>query len=321
MLELRDEAPLADVLQEKIKVLYDSIWERRADWPSVCSWLSQFEGNLEELENNRLQALYLLSNFMYFGTSEIRALLKSLYRDVFRASIVGELRHKDQHLKMRDIGQAFQTELSRTRFVSLGNPSESSAFLLYYFRQENELPRECFISGAEIFSQLDSGQLVLRNSNITRYVFIDDMCGSGKQGEEYSTHTVIPLKAISPDVQAYYYALFGTSSGIDHLRRLSRFDKIHPVVELDQSFKCFCEGSRIYKDATSPLELGAGMALAHRFGARLEPSHPLGYRDGQLLLGFAYNTPDNSLPILWSTGTDEFPWTPVFKRYSKLSYG
>lgn len=70
-----------------------------------------------------------------------------------------------------------------------------------------------------------------------------------------------------------------------------------------------------------PLTRDGGLSLAQRFGRRLQPNHPLGYRDGQLLLGFAYNTPDNSLPIIWSSGTRDVPWTPVFKRYSKLGYG
>jgi hypothetical protein len=147
------------------------------------------------------------------------------------------------------------------------------------------------------------------------------MCGSGKQGDDYSQNTVVPLKTIEPKVQVYYYALFGTAGGIDRLRRLNRFDKVHPVVELDDSFRCFANVSRIYRDLAAPFGRDAGMSLAKRFGARLQPAHPLGYLDGQLLLGFAYNTPDNTLPIIWSSGMKDFPWTPVFKRYSKLAYG
>ena len=319
MIEARDQASLADRLEEKVKVLHDSIWERRADWPRVSAWLDQFNDD-QTTEEDRLQALYLLSNFMYFGTNEIRALLKSLYRDVFRASVIAEIRRKTPNLRMDEIEATFAKELSRTRFVSLGNPSESSAFLLYYFRQENELPRECFISGAEIFT-LSTGKLKVRDPGIRRYVFIDDMCGSGKQGEEYSLNTVIPLKSLDRDVQAYYYALFGTAVGISRLRSLTQFDKVHPIVELDDSFQCFSDGSRFYRDAADPLGRSAAMVLARRFGARLQPNHPLGFQNGQLLLGFAYNTPDNTLPIIWSSGTEDFPWTPVFKRYSKLAYG
>lgn len=320
MIEARDQESQADALQEKIKVLHNSIWERRADWPHVSNWLDQFKDE-ETTEDDRLHALYLLSNFMYFGTNEIRALLKSLYRDVFRASIIAEIRRSHPALRMQEVKAEFEKELLRTRFVSLGNPSESSAFLLYYFRQENMLPRECFISAMEIFSVSISGQLVVRDPNIQRYVFIDDMCGSGKQGDEYSKNIGVPLKALELNVRVYYYALFGTAGGIDRLRQLNRFDMVHPVVELDDSFRCFSNGSRIYRDVAAPLGRDAGMSLSKRFGTRLQPAHPIGYMNGQLLLGFAYNTPDNTLPIIWSSGTKDFPWTPVFRRYAKLAYG
>jgi len=45
--------------------------------------------------------------------------------------------------------------------------------------------------------------------------------------------------------------------------------------------------------------------------------HPLGFADGQYLLGFEYNTPDNTLPIFWGTSNG---WYPLFTRYQKI-YG
>lgn len=310
---------LTDRLQEKIKTLHDSIWERRADWPHVLTWLDQF-GDENTKAEDRLHALYILSNFMYFGTNEIRALLKSLYRDIFRASVISEIRTIDLSATPETAGQKFLLELENTRFVSLGNPSESSAFLLYYFRQEAFIPRECFISGAEIFAADGAGGFTIKDPTVTRYVFIDDMCGSGQQGEAYSRNTVAPLKRLSPHVKVYYYALFGMAEGIQRLRALQRFDLVHSVVELDESFRCFSNTSRIYRDTTEPLSRDAGRALAERFGEKLQPGSALGFLNGQLLLGFAYNTPDNSLPIVWSNGRPGHPWTPVFKRYSKLAY-
>lgn len=319
MIDSKYMSNLTDSLQDKIKTLHDSIWERRADWPHVMKWLDQFVDE-EASDTDRIQALYLLSNFMYFGTNEIRALLKSLYRDIFRASVIEELRESDPSITRHAIGNLFLDELRRTRFVSLGNPSESSAFLLYYFRQEAIIPRECFISGAEIFASDGLGGFSVRDSTVSRYVFIDDMCGSGQQGEAYSKNTVLPLKHLAPKVKVYYYALFGMTEGIQRLRALNRFDVVHSVVELDESFKCFSDASRIYRDAPEPLSRDAGKALAQRFGGKLQPGNALGFLDGQLLLGFAYNTPDNSLPIIWSNGHAGQIWTPVFKRYSKLYY-
>ena len=52
-------------------------------------------------------------------------------------------------------------------------------------------------------------------------------------------------------------------------------------------------------------------------GNDLEPNSPLGYKNGQLLLGFAHNIPNNTLPIFWSDGRQHSPWTPLFPRYRK----
>ena len=46
-------------------------------------------------------------------------------------------------------------------------------------------------------------------------------------------------------------------------------------------------------------------------------NYPLGFNDGAYLIGFEYNTPDNTLPIFWGTSNN---WKPIFTRYEKI-YG
>ena len=65
---------------------------------------------------------------------------------------------------------------------------------------------------------------------------------------------------------------------------------------------------------------GRARDLCLRCGEQLVPSHPLGYRDGQLLLGFSHNTPDNTLPVFWYEERDGPNWRPMFRRYPK-GYG
>lgn len=313
---------IADELQTKIKTLHGSIWERRADWPQVLDWLDQFEGNPDPAADEQLLALRLLSSFMYFGVNEIRALLRSLYRDTFRPQVAKEIRSGlDASVSLASIGLMVEEELRHTRFVSLGNPSESSAVLLYYFRQENALPKNLFIHGSDIFdvSKISAaGRVELRDPTITRYVFIDDLCGSGHQGEEYSRHIVTPMKQIDASIRTYYYPLFGLSDGIEHMQIHTHFDAIYPVVELDRSFRAFATESRLFveplmADLRVPTE-----ATCRRYGQALWPDYPLGYQDGQLYIGFAHNTPDNSLPIFWSDHTAHVPWRPIFRRYPKV---
>ena len=56
------------------------------------------------------------------------------------------------------------------------------------------------------------------------------------------------------------------------------------------------------------------------YGSSLVPGDPFGYDNGQLLIGFHHNTPDNTLPIFWYDEPGGTSWTPIFKRYPKY-YG
>jgi hypothetical protein len=315
---------ITDELQSKIKTLHGSIWERRADWPHVLGWLDQFDEHDDPDDDEQLQALRLLSSFMYFGVNEIRALLRSLYRDTFRPQVAKEVRSGlDSSIALATVGGLVEAELRRTRFVSLGNPAESSALLLYYFRQENALPKNLFLHGSDIFdlSAVGAGGSVkLRHTDVSRYVFIDDLCGSGLQAREYSVSIITPLKAINPSVKAYYYPIFGLSDGMDHLRNHAAFDEVCPVVELDSTFRAFAADSRLYVEPTIASLRSPTEATCRRYGVELWPDHPLGWEDGQLYIGFAHNTPDNSLPIFWSDHTGSKPWRPIFRRYPKVSW-
>jgi hypothetical protein len=52
-------------LFSKIKTLNETVWEHRASRPVVEDWLSNFDA----AGNDRLQALFLLAHFMYFGST------------------------------------------------------------------------------------------------------------------------------------------------------------------------------------------------------------------------------------------------------------
>jgi hypothetical protein len=221
------------------------------------------------------------------------------------------------------IDEQFRQKLLATRFLGVGNPSESGSHLFYYFRQENRLGKQYFINSHEIFSRVGRGTVIeskVRNSSITRYVFIDDLCGSGTQATAYTTDLVRPLKDANPDISVSYYTLFATSFGLREVRKLNSFDDVAAVVELDESFKCFSQNSRIYKNQQAPFSKDRAELIARNYGARLLPGSPFGWRDGQLLIGFCHNTPDNTLPIIWFDEPDGTPWTPLFRRYPK-QYG
>lgn len=292
--------------------------------PHIRSWVEQFSPEDDVSDDQQVHALYLLSNFTYFGQIEIRGLLVSLFRDLFRAPLLHEIRRQNGDTTDRNfIENVFQEKLKRTRFLGVGNPSESGVHLLYYFRQENDLPKTAFINSHEIFARDPDGSartLALRDSEIEHYVFIDDLCGSGTQAELYSRDLIEPLRDLNPDVKIHYLVLFATDDGLNAVRGLNRYDSVASVFELDESFKALEPGSRIFTQDDPRYNRIKIRTTCEQKGHNLWPAHPLGYKDGQLLLGFSHNTPDNTLPIFWCESSGPNPWKPMFKRYHK-DYG
>lgn len=323
MTNLEDKRALREELESKIKLLNSTTWEGRVTQPLVDDWTGQFD-QAEEVENDeRIHALFLLSHFLYFGQAELRCLLKSLYRDMIRTPMLHEIRRElESTLDRNVIEREYETRLARMRFLAVGNPSESGMHLLYYFRQENELPKDLFINAHEIFGREVAGgeiRTTIRDEDVDRYIFIDDLCGSGTQASLYSRDLLQPLKALDNESKVSYLVLFATSDGLRTVRGVGCFDTVEAVFELDESFRSLDSGSRIFSGEDGPFERQKVRKTCEKYGKRLSPHDPLGYKDGQLLLGFSHNTPDNTLPIFW--GGEEAakgPWKAVFRRYDKV---
>lgn len=313
---------LKDQLFRKIKSLNDTIWEGRANRPMVLEWLNNFQpDDLTSPHSERLHALYLLGQFMYFGAREIRESLRAVYRDLYKYPIVDAIRRKNSNTcDAKFIEEEFKNHLQSTRFIGIGNPSESGNHLLYYFRQENGLPSNLFIHSHQIFNRYGGKEPpTLRNTAVRRYVFLDDFCGSGTQALKYSNDIVQDIKALDASVEVDYYMIFATDHGRDFVKRNTLFDHAECVLELDDTFKCFGPTCHYFLEGYASIDKAFALTTCRSYGLRLCPTHPLGYQDCQLLIGFHHNTPDNTLPIFWYDEPTGLPWTPIFKRYMKYN--
>lgn len=325
------EIQIRDNLKAKIKVLNETLWDNRALNPSVEKWLDNFADDKE-----KLHALYLLSKFLYFGAVPMRNLLKSLYRDLYRYPIIESIRLSNANtLDANIIEDKFKEEEKNTRFLGVGNPSESGAHLLYFFRQENRLSKKLFAYTDEVLDR--SGVTRLRFPEVKHYVFIDDFCGSGSQAtsETNIKECVSEIRRMSTQCKISYLMLFATSNGVNNVKGSGLYDRVDAVVELDNTYKCFDANSRIFSQKEDfYFEKDFAKEFCHRLGRplfrsinqkeghtgecleKLSDITALGWGDCQLLLGFFHNTPDNTLPIIWYD-EDELPWFPIFKRYNK----
>jgi len=314
---------LWDALITRLVTLDERVWEGKASGPAVSSWLDNFSGRTGATADlERLHALYILSQFMYFGSQEIRVLLRALYRELFLLPLAQRVRAETSDTA--EFCKRMEEERSATRFLGVGNPSESGVHLLYYFRQENGLSKGAFLDSAQIYDLTDVGgqrKRVPRHPQVKRYVFLDDICGSGETAIRYSNNLLPELLAEQPEVEVWYFALFATSDGLRRVVNGTVFGTCcGAVYELDETYKWTGLKSRYLSALPDGLHRSLLTALPLTYGSMLIPGHPLGYQESELLLGFSHNTPDNTLPIIWfeqEHGTST-TWYPIFKRYPKV---
>jgi hypothetical protein len=314
-----------DRLYAKLKVLNERLWDQRAPRPVIDDWLENFAEDSESSPSERLHALFLLSQFVYFSDLAVRELLRSLFRDHFRYPIVAELRRTNgDTTDGAFLREAFAAELRATRFLGIGNPAESGTHLLYYFRQENGLSKDQFVAVPELFDRsLADPNVQLANPDIQRLVFIDDFCGSGSQAVIYSRNILRVLRDIAArsgqPLHMSYLVLAGRADGLQTVRASTDFDAVEAVFELDSSYRSLSPGSRHFENVPPGVTREDARDIALHYGKTLWAAHPLGYKDGELLIGFHHNIPDNTLPIIWFDEPSP-PWKPVFPRYHKV-YG
>ena len=309
-------------LQAKLKTLSEVLWEGQCTDPDIEEWLSNFVGHhLSDRNAERLHAMHLLSCFSYFGSGELRILLVSMYRDFFRYPIIQELRRELGGTRnLQAVAERFREELKATRFLGMGNPAESGTHLLYHFRYANRIPLRLFVQQGDLFTGGVTETTTRLRAGIRRVVFIDDLCGSGKQAVDYSGGIVRDIKAVAAraesEVECVLLVLFGTQRGLSLVRSEGEFDDVRAVNELDDTHMTYGPMSRVFRNSPEGISKEHSKHMAEQYGKKLFPRGALGYRDSQLLLGFHHNVPNNTLPIIWSSNRT-MAWKPAFPRQRK----
>lgn len=310
-------------LETKIRKLITHAWDREVTWSEIEAWIENFNGSLFDKSEEQLYAIFAISRYMYFGKKLVREMLKSLYRDHFFSPLRQRIRRNfNGTTNASIIEKAFEQELKSTRFIGVGNPSESGAHLLYYFRQVNQLPKDLFVDLAAALTyradrENDTVAYDIKEGTVTRLVFFDDIVGSGTQACQYLAPYLSGIRESNPQLDIRFMSLFATSIGLERLNEQKMFnEKAMCLFELDNSFKAFDIESRYFSTSPKWFDREKMYNLTKTYGEKLWPSHPLGYKNGQLLIGFSHNTPDNVPPIFWHSSPKK-AWAPAFVRYHK----
>jgi hypothetical protein len=302
------DIPSYDVLMDKLDKTLKNAWNisHRIHQQSIDKWLGNFTGEALYDGDDQLQlasaakrekqiALFLLCNFVYYNENEVKYLVRMMLNKYAHSVFSSE--NKD-----RITDKDFTRLIDETQFTFLGNISESSSYLLYHFRQENELSKECF-------KEKESTQNV---------VFIDDFSISGSQACQY-IRAKMTDSSWNANRRVYVLLMIATEDAIMTLRNVQGVTVL-PCIVLDEKSKAFSNTSIVFAGYPNSVKNEAQKICMH-YGAKIIPNskgmQPLGFGNGAYMFGAYYNIPDNTLPIFWSSQSN---WHYLFKRYDKV-YG
>jgi len=306
-LVLRD-MPSMSILMGNLQNTINNAWNigNKIHQPSIDKWLENFTGealcscgksDLKDASAREKQiALFLLCNFVYYNENEIKHLVKVML-DRYAHSVFSQ----EGKTTVTDVD--FTNLVNISQFTFLGNISESSSYLLYHFRQENDLSKQCFVESVE-------------TKNI---VFIDDFSITGSQALAY-----INKKINDPEwdkgKRIFILLMVATDEAIKTLSAINGVT-ILPCIVLDEKSKVFSARSTVFS-GYDPTCLIEAKKMCEFYGNRIVTVNmhgmtPLGFGGNGYMFGAYYNIPDNTLPIFWSSQNN---WNYLFKRYDK-KYG
>jgi hypothetical protein len=309
--ELRN-IPSFETLMDKLQKTINNAWNigNRIHQPSIDKWLENFTGEAlcycSEYKNDRHRAserekqlaLFLLCNFVYYNENEIKHLVRIMLdkyaHSVFSAGFKDTITDED-----------FSELISGTQFTFLGNISESSSYLLYHFRQENDLSRQCFIE----------------QPSTKNIVFIDDFSITGSQAVSYIQEKV-NAPTWDKSKRIYILLMIATVEAVEELKKIKGVTTL-PCIVLDDNSKAFSDKSIVFAEYSKKCKDEARI-MCEYYGKKIVDQNknngdmpPLGFGGSGYLFGAYYNVPDNTLPIFWSSLNN---WNYLFKRYDK-KYG
>jgi hypothetical protein len=278
------------------RLISNQLWP--VDSSAFGGWYSQF-GTRDE----RFFAAALLQRMTLRTKKQFSASLQAIYRGSLNQHIFPD--SDDLHLVQFLSGR----EDPRIRLVPVlresDSPTKSGVIVLRRLQRLLRLNPKWIVWPWQAAEQLTDGK-------IETIVFVDDFLGSGKQFEKFFKEWEFLGMLTSKNM--IYSPVVAHAEGLKHLSASFPDLQICQIETLDSSSHFF------HEDAWKHLsrgEVSADAARAWYLGFAqqhsLQPKNigAFGVGDLALTFGFEHSTPNNSLPILWYSGSN---WCALLDR-------
>ena len=287
MIDFPDNFPSMEYMMGILHKTIEKSWKNDITTLDIKNWLSNFNGQLYKAGDEQKIALWLLCNYTFFSYDEVNYLCENLYKKFMHDLIERE------GIPTKEI----KGLLDKLLFAAIGSASESGGLLLYHFRQAANLSIKKFRYPTSFNSDDDS---IL--------VCIDDVTLSGGTATRNFYNNIKE----QPHKHIYYLTIIASKEAVQKLEELGIIVVYCNLV--DERNQCFNSKSMMFHKY--PNLKSIAKEIMEHYGDQIKMDHAdaLGYKNGAYAFGFYYNTPNNSLPIFWSSTN----WNPIFPRKEKI---
>lgn len=274
-----------------ISTQIERVLEAVAAWPAdveikpdeVVRWILQFE------EADFGLALRIVQNLNVIGQRNLESGLRIAYSKLSR----------------RAIARSTTINTKNTLFAGIGSAGKSGGMVSYHFRLVNDVSEENFIS--------DDTEDLISRGNIENIVLLDDVVSSGRQAANEInelSQRVLPLGVKN----IFLLTVCGMREGLDFVKSTAEADTFS-AFEYNRDDTVSSLDSPFYVGIPHEEREALLKRLKH-YGEICYRRNPLGYGGIGGLIAFPFNTPNSTVPLVWSTANN---WIPLFKRVTRVN--
>jgi hypothetical protein len=279
---------LFNVLPSEAKAIVEELEPLVKSWPievsmdHVLRWILQFDSS------DYAVAARIVRHLSVFGSREIRTALEIAHTKLVRVAAQ----------------KAPGIRRDNTLYAGVGSASKSGGMMAYYYRLAVDLPEADFFTSDE-GEQIDF-------AHIDNIVLVDDVIGTGKTVAGEVERIAKEVYSLVKTRNIYVLAVAGYEDGMEHVIRESGATVV-AALEYSAHDTVSSLDSLFYKDQS--IEDRELLRTTIQRYCRAISTSDLGFGKVGGLLVFEHNTPNTTLPIIWSRGKN---WFPLFPRAMKI---